>query len=113
MTTAADYVRAHTSKTDKVIFYGYGATFYRLAGRDSGSRYISASHPLIDEREGFGYDFTGKYIGDLAVSKPKYVIIDQSTIDIYSQNTKITDYFSRRYELESTLPGYEIWKIKD
>lgn len=109
---AADYVREHTTPTDKVIFYGYGATFYRLSERDSGSRYISASHPYIDEHNGFGYDFTGKYIGDMAISKPKYVVFDESTLDIYDKNTRAMNYFIRHYELEVDMTGYEIWKIK-
>ena len=113
LSAAANYVREHTLPSDKVIFYGYGATFYRLSERDSGSRYLSASHPLIDEREGFGYDFTDKYIGDMAVSKPKYLIFDESTYDLYSQNTKAMEYFIRHYELEVSMTGYEIWKIKN
>jgi len=113
MEFAASYVKGHTSPHDKIIFYGYGATFYQLAGRDSGSRYISASHPLIDEREGFGYDFTGKYIGDMATTRPKYVVFDRSTTHVYGQNKRAIDYFNRRYEVEVSLPGYEIWKIKD
>jgi hypothetical protein len=110
---AADYVRSHTEPSDKVIFYGYGATFYRLSGRDSGSRYISASHPFIDEHNGFGYDFTGKYIGDMSISKPKYVIFDDSTINLYKDNERAMNYFGRHYQPEASLTGYEIWKIKD
>lgn len=113
MTTAAEYIKDHTNTHDKIIFYGYGATFYELAKRDSGSRYISASHPLIDEREGFGYDFTDKYIGDMAVSRPAYVIVDRATIDIYDDNTRAMSYFTRHYTLEKQLPGYDIWKRAD
>lgn len=111
MSLAADYVRAHTAPSDKIIFYGYGATFYRLAERDSGSRYISASHLLIDEREGFGYDFTDKFIGDMVGTRPKYIIVDESSYHIYSQNTRATEYFFRHYKLETALPGFGIWKI--
>lgn len=113
MKAAADFVNSHTEQNDTIIFDGYGATFYQLAQRDSGSRFISASHPLIDSRENFGYDLTKKYIGDMAVSRPKYVIVDLATADIYSKNTEAVKYFSNHYYMETKLPGYEIWRRGD
>ena len=108
MKNAANYINIHTTNNDKIIYDGYGATFYQLANRDSGSRFISASHPLIDEREGFGYNFTGKHIGDMAMNEPKYIIINKATKDLYDQNMRAAQYFNNHYTLEIELPGYEI-----
>lgn len=110
MQNAADYVKANTSSNDKIIYHGYGATFYQLAERDSGSRFISASHPLIDEREKFGYQLTEKHISDMERTSPKYLIIKNSTKELYNQNTKVKNYFESKYSLETKLPGYEILK---
>ncbi len=112
MTSAALYVKEHTSPSDTIVFYGYGATFYRLSERDSGTRFISASHTLIDEREGFGYGFTDKFIGDAAVSKPKYWIVDEATQQLYDDNVMIWRYFKNHYTLETDLEGYQVWKIR-
>lgn len=108
MSVAAKYVKDNTTATDKIIYHGYGATFYQLAKRDSGSRFISASHPLIDQREGFGYDFTNKHIEDMELNKPKYIIINNSTKRIYNQNQILVDYFNANYTFETEIPGYEI-----
>jgi len=113
MKNAAEYVKSNSSKDDKIIYHGYGATFYHLSDRDSGSRFISASHPLIDERENFGYNLTGKHIGDIAMNKPKYVVVNLSTKNLYDQNTRVKKYFENHYKLEKTLPGYEILVLKD
>lgn len=108
MKNAAEYIKDRTNPTDKIIYYGYGATFYELADRESGSRFISASHPLIDERENFGYKFTNKYIGDMAMSVPKYIVINSTTKDLYYENTRVKQYFNNHYKLETFMPGYEI-----
>lgn len=108
MRGAAEYIKERTSVNDKIIYQGYGATFYQLAHRDSGSRFISASHPLIDERENFGFNFTSKHIGDMAMSVPKYIIINTATKDLYSKNTRVQQYFKNHYAIEKSLPGYEI-----
>lgn len=113
MKNAAEYVKSNSSKDDKIIYHGYGATFYHLSDRDSGSRFISASHPLIDERENFGYNLTGKHIGDMAMNKPKYVVVNLSTKDLYNQNSRVKKYFENHYKLEKTLPGYEILVLTD
>lgn len=110
MSGAAAYVKSRTSPYQKVIFYGYGATFYQLAGRDSGSRYISASHPLLDEREGFGYGFNDRYIQDMEQSRPAYLVVDLATKKLYSENSRVMDYFAQHYSLQTSLPGYEIYQ---
>lgn len=108
MKNAAQYINQHTTSNDKIIYYGYGATFYELSHRDSGSRFISASHPLIDEREGFGYKLTDKYLDDMTMSVPKYIIVNLETKNLYYGNTRVKQYFESRYKIESTMPGYEI-----
>ena len=108
MQNAADYIASNTIPSDKIIYHGYGATFYQLSNRDSGSRFISASHPLIDERENFGYQLTEKHISDMERSIPKYLIIKNSTKELYNQNTKVKNYIESKYTLETKLPGYEV-----
>lgn len=108
MQSAADYVKERTTATDKIFYYGYGATFYHLANRDSGSRFISPSHMLLDEREGFGFDLTNKFIGDMAMSRPKYIVVKLSTKNLYDQNTKIKKYIENHYEVETSLEDYQV-----
>lgn len=108
MKNAAEYIKFKTSPSDRIIYHGYGATFYQLSDRDSGSRFISASHPLIDEREKFGYGLTEKHIEDMERTLPKYLIIKNSTRELYNQNKKVKTYFENNYKKETSLPGYEI-----
>ncbi|MEI6237886.1 MAG: glycosyltransferase family 39 protein, partial [Candidatus Saccharibacteria bacterium] len=72
---AAQYIESHTTKNDKIFANLYGATFYQLANRDSGSRFISASHPLIDYKYKFGYDFNKTFILDMEYSEVKYIVM--------------------------------------
>ena len=106
---AAKYVSEHTSKDDKIFANLYGATFYQLAKRDSGSQYISASHPLIDYKYKFGYDFNRKFIFDMVDSEAKYVVMSSDKQDIYrSQNPVLMRFINNNYKLESTVGGYDI-----
>ena len=80
----------------------YGATFYQLANRDSGSRYISASHPLIDYKYKFGYDFNRKFIFDMVDSEAKYVVMSSDKQDIYRvQNPVLMRFINNNYKLET------------
>jgi hypothetical protein len=108
---AAQYIQSHTSTNDKIFANLYGATFYQLANRDSGSRFISASHPLIDYKYKFGYDFNKTFILDMEYSEAKYVVINSDKNDIYRlQNPVLIRYFNNNYHLETTKAGYDIYK---
>lgn len=109
MNAAALYVKEHTTKNDTIFANMYGATFYQLAQRDSGSRFISASYLLVDNKFNFGYNLNAIAINDLEKSKPKYIIISSSDDDLYiTKNMLMTQYFNSHYHLEKTLPGYKI-----
>jgi 4-amino-4-deoxy-L-arabinose transferase-like glycosyltransferase len=106
---AAQYVREHTTPNDKIFAYVYGATFYRLAERDSGSRFISASHPLIDYKYAFGYDFNIQFIYDMVDSEAKYIIMSSDSDDLYrQQNPVLMTFINHNYHLETSLAGYDI-----
>jgi hypothetical protein len=110
----ANYINEHTSPCDKFFAYTYGATFYELAKRDSGSRYTSASHPLIDYKYGFGYDFNRNFIYDMEWSQAKYVVMSSDSEDLYRvQNPVLMRYFDRNYHLETQIEGYDILKRND
>jgi hypothetical protein len=105
----ARYINEHTSPNDTFFAYVYGATFYQLASRDSGSRYISASHLLIDYKYQFGYDFNQQFIYDMVYSEAKYVVISSNTNDIYRvENPVAMTFIERNYHLETSLAGYDI-----
>jgi 4-amino-4-deoxy-L-arabinose transferase-like glycosyltransferase len=109
----ADYIKAHTEKTDTIIAYVYGATFYELTSRASGSRFISASHLLLDYRNAFGYNFDQIFMSDLEKSRPKYLIMLESRdpkINFYVENTPVMTYFDSHFALETTIPPYAILK---
>lgn len=106
---AADYVREHTSPNQKFFAYVYGATMYQLAQRDSGSRYISASHPLIDYKYNFGYNFNTKFIIDMETNETKYVVISSDPNDLYrTQNPVLMRYFEKNYQKETSVNGFDI-----
>lgn len=111
---AANYINQNTSFDDKFFAYIYGATFYELAKRDSGSRYISASHPLIDYKYDFGYDFNRNFIYDMEWPQTKYVVMSSNVSDIYrTENPVLMRYFDRNYHLETQIEGYDILKRND
>jgi len=108
---AAEYVKQKTSKNDKIFANIYGATFYNLAKRDSGSRFISASHPLIDYKYRLGYNFNTRFIVDMEQAQTKYVVMSADKNDLYrTQNPVLMRYFLHNYHLETRVQGYEIYR---
>jgi len=106
----AAYIKANSQSSDTIIAYTYGATFYIISDRNSGSRYISASHLLLDERERFGYNMTDKFIADIIKNKPKYCIFPKSKDSLYLQNKKATDFLLENFTLEKEFDTYYLLK---
>jgi 4-amino-4-deoxy-L-arabinose transferase-like glycosyltransferase len=105
----ASYIKDHTKPSDTFFAYTYGATFYQLADRNSGSRFISASHPLIDYKYHFGYDFNRTFILDMEELQAKYVVMSSDPTDIYrTENPVLMRYFEHNYKLETELNDYDI-----
>jgi hypothetical protein len=109
MTAAADYIKDHTTPNDTFFANVYGATFYRLADRNSGSRFVSASHPLIDYKYDFGYNFNVEFITDMEYSQTKYVVESSNSNDIYrTENPVLMRYINHNYKYVTTVGGYDI-----
>jgi len=108
----ADYVKANTVPTDKVFAYDYGATFYRLSERDSGSRFVSASVLLLENRDNFGYHFDDTFIADMDRSQAKYVIAYKDRDTLYYQNKPVVEYFDSHYVVERTFTKFVVLKRK-
>jgi hypothetical protein len=84
---------------------------YQLAHRDSGSRYISASHPFIDYKYDFGYNFNAKFITDMESNETKYVVISSDPTDLYrTKNPVLMNYFNKNYVFETSIGGFDILK---
>lgn len=94
---AAAYVTAHTKPGDPVFAYDYGAVFYELAQRPSGSRFVSASVLLLDWRDNFGFGFDQLFIDEMEQSKPQYVVFNDASRDLYLQNKPLAEYFAQHY----------------
>jgi hypothetical protein len=108
---AASYITKHTAPSEKFFAYVYGATMYQYANRDSGSRFISASHPLIDYKYDFGYNFNTRFITDMESNETKYVIISSDPNDLYrTQNPVLMNYFNKNYAYETSVGGFDILK---
>ena len=105
----AEYVKANTTKEDTIIAYVYGSTFYYLADRKPGVRYVSASHPLLDYRENFGFQFNQKFLEDAEQNRPKYLIVSNFD-ELYSINQELMDYFYQHYFLEKSFTNYSVFK---
>lgn len=108
----ADYVRSHTNVGDKVFDDSYGATFYQLAGRDSGSRFVSASVLLLDYRDHYGYDLDSIFISDMEHNQTTYVVTTKGT-DLYAKNLPITAYLGSHYHLEKTYDTFDVLRRND
>lgn len=108
----ADYIDANTTPEDAVFDYDYGATFYRLAERRSGSRFISASHLLLDYRDNYGFDLDDTFISDMERNQTKYVIVNDDTKALYYSNTPVADYLNSHYELEKSFGTLEVLRRK-
>ncbi len=105
----AEYVKANTTKEDTIIAYVYGSTFYYLVDRKPGVRYVSASHPLLDYRENFGFQFNQKFLEDVEQNRPKYLIVSNFD-ELYSINQELMDYFYQHYFLEKTFTNYSVFR---
>ncbi len=108
----ADYIKAHSKPSDKIEAYTYGATLYRMAERDAGSRYISASVLLLDTRDNYGFHLDDTFISDLNKSKPKYWIISKDPNNVYYQNKKIILYMLNHYRIEKEIGNYMVLRLK-
>lgn len=94
---AAAYVNEHTSTEDRVFAYDYGATFYELAGRQSASRFISASHLLLDYRDNFGFGFNDIFLAEMEQNKPPYIVLNDRSRDLYFTNEPVAEYIIENY----------------
>jgi 4-amino-4-deoxy-L-arabinose transferase-like glycosyltransferase len=108
----ADYVRSHTQPGDKVFDDSYGATFYQLAGRDSGSRFVSASVLLLDYRDHYGYDLDSVFIGDMEQNQTTYVVTTRGT-NLYAKNIPVTEYLQTHYHLEKQYATFDVLRRND
>jgi 4-amino-4-deoxy-L-arabinose transferase-like glycosyltransferase len=104
----ADYVRTNSTPDTKIFNYDYGATFYRLAERDSGSRFISASILLLDYRENFGLGFNDLFKNEMEKTKAKYVVINKDKNNIYYQNKPLIEYFNQNF---TPVKEFEHFKV--
>jgi 4-amino-4-deoxy-L-arabinose transferase-like glycosyltransferase len=104
----ADYVHTNTLLTDKVFAYDYGASFYQLSGRDSGSRFVSASVLLLENRDNYGFGFDNKFVEDMEKSQAKYVIVYSDRNTLYYQNKPLIDYFDQNYHLEKEFDKFVV-----
>jgi hypothetical protein len=109
MTATANYIKDHTKPSDTFFANVYDATFYRLADRNSGSRFVSASHPLIDYKYHFGYNFNLEFITDMEYSQAKYVVESSDKNDIYrTENPVLMAYINHNYKLATTIGKFDI-----
>lgn len=107
---AANYVREHTSADQKVFAYDYGATFYELSGRSSASKFVSASHLLLDWRDNYGYGFDQTFINELEATQAPYIVMNDGTRNLYLANKPIADYIAEHYEATEKFGVIEVYK---
>ena len=109
----ANYVKDNSSINDKVFCYDYGAVFYRLSDRDSGSRFISASVLLLEYRDNYGFNFNKIFMQDMEKNKTKYIVTYSDRESLYYENKPLVDYFDKNYELDKKFDTFEVLKKKD
>jgi hypothetical protein len=104
----ADYVKSNTAENEKVFAYDYGASFYRLSERDSGSRFVSASVLLLEYRDNYGFNFNDIFISDMEKSQTKYVIVYTDRSTLYYDNKPLVEYFDNHYHAEAKVGKFTI-----
>jgi hypothetical protein len=102
-TQVADYLRGHTTATDTIFDYRYGATMYILADRRSGSRFVSASVLLLDYRDHYGFGLDRIFMSDMERSRAKYVVMETSPGSLYAANLPLIAYFKAHYRPETMI----------
>lgn len=109
----AQYIKEKTISSEKIIAYDYGSTFYALSERDSASRYVSASHPLLDYQSEFGYGINDIYIQDILDNYPVYIIYPKSESSVYKKNKPVVDFFEENYVIDQEFDYYYLLVPKD
>lgn len=109
----ANYIKEKTDKDDKIFFYDYGAVLYRLSGRDSGSRFISASVLLLEYRDNYGFNFNKIFMEDMEKNNTKYVITYIDRDSLYYENKPLVDYFDSYYVTEKKFDTLEVLRRKN
>ncbi len=104
----ANYVKENSNPSDKIEAYTYGAVLYRMAERDAGSRYVSASVLLLDARDNYGFHLDDTFISDMQKSKAKYWIVAKDPKNIYYENEKVILYMLNHYHPIKEIGNYEI-----
>lgn len=107
---AAAYVRANTSETDLIYANQYGATFYILADRRSATRYLSASWPLLDWRDNYGFNLDETILSEFEAHPPVFVIQNDATANLYAQNKPLAEYLSAHYHLVESFGHTHVLK---
>lgn len=107
---AAAFVQDNTDPDDKVFAYDYGATFYRLADRDSASHFISASVLLLDYRDGYGFGFDDMFIEEMEENQAAYVVLNDATRDLYFTNEPIVEYLEANFAPVARFGEVEVWE---
>lgn len=104
-----EYIAAHTALEDPIFVVPWAAGFYFLADRPNPTRV-----DLLFDGDPDAYPCL---IATLDLNKPKYVIygyvwdVDGKRFSEYAR--PIDTYIRARYRIETTFPGYEIWRRLD
>jgi hypothetical protein len=107
-TEVARYLRAHTTASQTIFDYRYGAEMYILADRRSGSRFVSASVLLLDYRDHFGFGLDRIFMSDMERSRATYVVMESDPKALYAANLPLIAYFRAHYRVEKTIGSLEI-----
>lgn len=105
---AAEFIRENSEPSDTLFTYDYGATFYQLSGRESASRFISASHLLLDYRDGFGFGFNDIFIEEMEDNNARFVILNDASRDLYLSNKPLEEYILNNFEPLAKFGAIEV-----
>lgn len=127
----ADYIRNNTEPDDKVLVWGWGTGMNFLARRESSSSHVF--YPLPSENP-VNQALSEQFYQDLLNNRPVLVIDMSSTKPDYLTSinpvlraeqakknwwqyyppyyNEVLDYIYENYELEKTVRGYDIYRLK-
>jgi hypothetical protein len=116
----ADYLASNTEEDEPIFIWGHFAIIYYLADRSNPTRFIN--DPPLGLEHGRLAAFRQEAAEDLANDPPAYIVVatdDATGLEPDTSREQLTEFtalagfLASRYELETTIGDFEIYRAAD